>query len=127
MTYGFQALANTWSYTLSRDIQDGEQLDWSVYTPNQGNINGIPAACTQFAETTSPDPKDHSNLLGATCYGLGNQANVSFGSLDLSLEKFILMAYIAVLAVLAPLNVCLIWTFPVGSLQIKGEYDAYEY
>ena len=126
MTYGFQALANTWSYTLSRDIQDGEQLDWSVYTPNQGNINGVPAACTQFAETTSPDPKDHSNLLGATCYGLGNQANVSFGSSDLSLENFILMAFIAVFAVLAPLNLYLIRIFHVGSLQNRGGYDAYE-
>ena len=89
ITYGKQVLANTWSYTLNRDVQDGEQLDWSVYTPNQGNINGVTAACTQFAETTSPDPKDKSNLLGATCYGLGNQANVSIGSLGLLLEFLI--------------------------------------
>ena len=86
ITYGKQVLANTWSYTLNRDVQDGEQLDWSVYTPNQGNINGVTAACTQFAETTSPDPKNNSNLLGATCYGLGNQANVSSGSLGLLLR-----------------------------------------
>ena len=107
ITYGKQVLANTWSYTLNRDIKDGEQLDWSVYTPNQGNINGVPAACTQFAETTSPDPKDNSNLLGATCYGVGNQANVSFGSLCFLL-KVLLMAFGAVHAVLAPLKVCLI-------------------
>ena len=92
LTYGKQVLANTWSYTLNRDIQDGEQLDWSVYTPNQGNINGVTAACTQFAETTSPDPKDHSNLFADTCYGLGNQANVSFEPLGLLL-KFVINGF----------------------------------
>lgn len=75
ITYGKQVLANTWSYTLNRDVQDGEQLDFSVYTPGQGNINGVSTACTQFAETTSPDPKTNGNLLADTCYGIGNEAN----------------------------------------------------
>lgn len=86
ITYGKQVLANTWSYTLNRDVQDGEQLDFSVYTPGQGNINGVSTACTQFAETTSPDPKTNGNLLADTCYGIGNEANVSSESLRLLLR-----------------------------------------
>ena len=125
ITYGKQVLANTWSYTLNRDIQDGEQLDWSVYTPNQGNINGVTAACTQFAETTSPDPKDKSNLLADTCYGVGHQANVSFGPLGLLL-KFLTNGFWR--------SACSSGTtkrtdgidFHIRSLQIRGEYDAYK-
>ena len=81
ITYGKQVLANTWSYSLNRNLQDGEQLDFSVYTPNEGDLDGVPGACTQFAETTSPDPKTNLPLLEATCYGLGNRANVSIRSL----------------------------------------------
>ena len=87
ITYGKQVLANTWSYSLNRNLQDGEQLDWSVYTPGQGDIDGVPGACTQFAETTSPDPKTNLPLLEATCYGLGNEANVSIRSLGLHLNS----------------------------------------
>ena len=86
ITYGKQVLANTWSYSLNRNLQDGEQLDWSVFTPNEGDIGGVPGACTQFAETTSPDPKTNLPLLEATCYGLGNQANVSIRSPGLLLK-----------------------------------------
>ena len=89
MTYGKQVLSDLWSYTLSRDVQDGEQLDFSVYTPSEGNINGVPAACTQFAETTSPDPVTNNNLQAGTCYGIGNMANVSLGSLGVLLKPLI--------------------------------------
>lgn len=86
ITYGKQVLANTWSYSLNRDLQVDEQLDFSVYTPEEGDLNGVPGACTQFAETTSPDPKTNLPLLEATCYGVGNLANVSIRSLGLLLE-----------------------------------------
>ena len=89
ITYGNAVITDTWSYSLSRDLQDGEQLDFSVYTPNEGNINGVPAACTQFAETTNPDPNTGANLLANNCLGVGNMANVSFGSLGLLLKLLI--------------------------------------
>ena len=68
---------------LSRPLDLNELLDWSTYTPGQGNIGGVPGACTQFEENASPD--SHNNPLNnATCYPIKNgQANVSFSSFEL--------------------------------------------
>ena len=89
VAYSKQVVANTKSYSLSRALTDGEQLDWSTYTPNQGDINGTPAACTSFEEVGSPDNHGH-NLLANTCYPL-----VATGSAAVSLFSPLKLAFMA--------------------------------
>ena len=57
------------SYTLSRNTDLSEQLDFSGPTKGMGALNGEPSQCTLFHETTSPD--SNGNPLSANvCYGL---------------------------------------------------------
>ncbi|KAL9074082.1 MAG: hypothetical protein Q9161_002491 [Pseudevernia consocians] len=57
------------SYTLSRNTDLSEQLDFSGPTKGMGALNGEPSDCTLFHETTSPD--SNGNPLSANvCYGL---------------------------------------------------------
>ena len=75
--YDYFVVTDTKSYNLSRDLTAEEQLDWSVYTPNEGAIDKVPGACTLFVETSSPD-SNNQPLKGNTCYSIqSGQANIS--------------------------------------------------
>lgn len=51
MYYAYFVVTDTKSCNLSRDLIAEEQLDWSVYTPNEGAIDKVPGACTLSAES----------------------------------------------------------------------------
>lgn len=79
MRYDVPAIRTISSYTLSRDLIAGEQLDFSYPGPDEdGNKSGDP--CSQFLETSNPD--SNGNLLKeGICYGLVGMnatAEVSF-------------------------------------------------
>lgn len=57
------------SYTLGRNTDLSEQLDFSGPTKGMGVLNGEPAECTLFHETSSPDSNGHP-LSANVCYGL---------------------------------------------------------
>ena len=59
------------SYSLSRATTRQEQLDFSGPTKGMGALNGDPAQCTLFHETTSPDSNGNT-LAAGVCYGLLN-------------------------------------------------------
>lgn len=57
------------SYTLSRNTNLQEQLDFSGSTKGMGMLHGVPQQCTLFHETTSPDSNGNS-LSANVSYGL---------------------------------------------------------
>ncbi len=74
MTYGQEmtTVNASWqiqSYKLSRNTTLHEHLDFSGPTNGMGDLDGIPAQCTLFHETTSSDSNGNT-LVADTCYGL---------------------------------------------------------
>lgn len=57
-----------YSYNFSRDLVEGEQLDFSYDSFRNNTGNG---ECDVFLETTNPDSNDHM-LVADQCYNLRN-------------------------------------------------------
>lgn len=83
ISYNNMTILDVAYLTLSRNLTSQEQLDFSTLTNDEGAINGVQAACTNFLETDSPIANmSNGYLVAGHCYEVSRgTANVSHSPL----------------------------------------------